>query len=31
MRYRMKQKLFSFGDDFNIVDDDGQHVATADG
>ena len=31
MRYRMKQKLFSFGDDFHIVDDDGQHVATVDG
>ncbi len=31
MRYQMKQKLFSFGDDFSIVDDNGNHVATVDG
>ncbi len=31
MRYQMKQKLFSFGDDFKIVDDNGDHVATVDG
>lgn len=31
MRYQMKQKLFSFGDDFHIKDSDGQHVATVDG
>lgn len=31
MRYQMKQKLFSFGDDFSIVDGNGDHVATVDG
>lgn len=31
MRYQMKQKLFSFGDDYKIVDDHGDHVATVDG
>lgn len=31
MRYQMKQKLFSFGDDFHIKDGDGNHVATVDG
>ena len=31
MRYQMKQKIFSFGDDFSIVDDAGRHVATVDG
>lgn len=31
MRYRMKQKLFSIGDDFHISDDNGRKVATIDG
>ena len=31
MRYQMKQKIFALGDDFHIVDDHGQHVATVDG
>jgi uncharacterized protein YxjI len=31
MRYQMKQKLFSFGDDFHIKDGDGNHAATVDG
>lgn len=31
MRYQMKQKLFSFGDDFAITDGSGRKVATVDG
>ena len=31
MRYRMRQKLFCFGDDFKITDESGAHVATVDG
>lgn len=31
MRYRMKQKLFSIGDDFQITDDSGRKIATVDG
>jgi uncharacterized protein YxjI len=31
MRYKMKQRLFSFSDDFDIVDDNGDEIATVDG
>ena len=31
MRYLMKQRLFSFGDDFNIKDEDGKDVFFVDG
>ena len=31
MRYQMKQKLISFGDDFKVTDDSGRKVATVDG
>lgn len=31
MRYVMKQKIFSFGDDYQILDEHGDHLATVDG
>lgn len=31
MRYLLKQKLFSFGDDFTIKDDEGRAVYQVDG